>query len=54
MFFNGFTLLLMMIAFTVGVGMGMRAEINHNRRRAQAWVDGESLESHLAKDGWRL
>jgi hypothetical protein len=54
MFFNGFTLLLMLISLGAGVLLGIRAESAHQFRLRDEWLNGETIENQMAKDGWRL
>jgi hypothetical protein len=54
MFFNGFTLLLMMISLGAGVWLGIRIESAYQYKLRNNWLDGETIESQMAKDGWRL
>jgi cell division protein FtsW (lipid II flippase) len=54
MFFNGFTLLLVVIALLVGFVFGVRVEEAHQRNRASEWLDGETIEDHMKRDGWKL
>jgi hypothetical protein len=54
MFFNGFTLLLVIISLITGFAFGIRVEEAHNRNRANDWLKGESVEDHMKRDGWTL
>ena len=54
MFFNGFTLLLVLIALLVGFVFGIRVEEAHQRNRAEEWLDGETIEEQMQRDGWKL
>jgi uncharacterized protein YneF (UPF0154 family) len=54
MFFNGFTLLLIIIALIVGFLGGVRYENTYLMRRLRDAAPGETIEQQMAKDGWRL
>ena len=54
MFFNGFTLLLVIISGIAGFAFGIRVEEAHNRNRANDWLNGETIEEHMKRDGWRI
>lgn len=54
MFFNGFTLLLMIISLIAGFAFGVRVEEAHWRNRFHEWKDGETIESQMKRDGWTL
>jgi hypothetical protein len=54
MFFNGFTLLLVLIALLVGFVFGVRVEEAHNRNRAEEWLNGATIEEQMQRDGWKL
>jgi hypothetical protein len=54
MFFNGFTLLLVLIAAFVGFLGGVRYEHNYMRRRFQNLEIGETIEQQMRRDGWNL
>lgn len=54
MFFNGFTLLLMMLSGVFGLWIGVRIESTHQFRRHDDWLNGESIESQMKRDGWTL
>jgi hypothetical protein len=54
MFFNGFTLLLVIISLIAGFAFGIRVEEAHNRNRANDWLNGETIEQQMQRDGWKL
>jgi len=54
MYFNGFTLLLMIISMVGGVMLGVKIEIAHQRNRANNWLNGETIEDQMARDGWHV
>jgi hypothetical protein len=54
MFFNGFTLLLMILSAIIGFGFGIRVEEAHNRNRAEEWLNGETIEEQMKRDGWQV
>jgi len=54
MYFNGFTLLLMILSAIGGLWAGIRIENAHQFRRRDNWLNGESIESQMHKDGWTL
>lgn len=54
MFFNGFTLMLCIICFSVGMWTGIRAEQAHQRNLRDRWLNGETIEDQMKRDGWVL
>jgi hypothetical protein len=54
MYFNGFTLFLMILSGLGGVMLGVHIEINHQRNRADLWLNGETVEDQMKRDGWTL
>ena len=54
MFFNGFTLLLIVIALIIGFVFGVRVEEAHNRNRAEEWLNGATIEEQMKRDGWNV
>jgi hypothetical protein len=54
MFFNGFTLLLVLIAAAAGFAGGVRWENNFIRQRFNHFTNGETIEEQMKKDGWKL
>jgi hypothetical protein len=54
MFFNGFTLMLCIISFGIGVWTGIRAEQAHQIYMRDRWLNGETIEDQMARDGWSL
>ena len=54
MFFNGFTLLLMILSALGGLILGVKIEEAHQFRRRDEWLNGESIEEQMERDGWNL
>jgi hypothetical protein len=54
MYFNGFTLLLMILSMVGGIMLGVRVEMAHQRNRAENWINGETIEDQMNRDGWTL
>lgn len=54
MFFNGFTLLILFLGFFLGFVFGVRTEETITRSRVSDWLDGETVEDHMKRDGWKL
>lgn len=54
MYFNGFTLLLMILSMVGGIMLGVRIEMAHQRNRANDWLHGETIEAQMKRDGWSL
>jgi hypothetical protein len=54
MFFNGFTLFLMILSGLGGVMLGVRIEINHQRRLSDQWLNGATIEDQMKRDGWNV
>ena len=54
MFFNGFTLLLIIVSGIAGFAFGVRVQQAHTQGRASEWIDGETVEDHMKRDGWTL
>jgi len=54
MFFNGFTLLLMMISAIGGLWLGVKIENAHHFRLRDEWLNGETIENQMKRDGWSL
>ena len=54
MYFNGFTLLLMILSMVGGIMLGVKIEIAHQRNKATNWLNGETIESQMKRDGWNL
>jgi hypothetical protein len=54
MFFNGFTLILIIIFFSIGMWAGIRAEQAHQANLRDNWLNGESIEDQMKRDGWTL
>ena len=54
MFFNGFTLLLMIISALGGLLLGVRIQEVHEYRRRDEWLNGETIEEQMKRDGWKV
>lgn len=54
MYFNGFTLLLVLVSLFIGFLAGVRYENNYMRQRFNKWTNGQTIEQQMAKDGWKL
>jgi hypothetical protein len=54
MFFNGFTLLILFVGFFLGFVFGVRVQEAHQINRANDWLEGETVEEHMKRDGWKL
>jgi len=54
MFFNGFTLMLCIISFSIGMWTGIRAEQAHQQQLRDRWLNGETIEEQMAREGWSL
>ena len=62
MYYNGFTLLLMILSMVGGIMLGVRIEMQHQeRKRQQTSIDywrwahhKDNIESQMARDGWNL
>ena len=54
MFFNGFTLLLVILSLIAGFIFGIRVEEAHWRNRTANWIDGDTIEEQMKRDGWKL
>jgi hypothetical protein len=54
MYFNGFTLLLMILSTVGGVMLGVKIEIAHQRNRADEWLNGATIEEQMKRDGWKV
>ena len=54
MYFNGFTLLLMILSGLGGVMLGVRVEMAHQANLSRQLLDGETIEEQMLRDGWTL
>jgi hypothetical protein len=54
MYFNGFTLLLIIISAVAGFALGLRVEQAFQRNRLNSWLHGDTIEEQMKADGWRL
>ena len=50
MFFNGFTLMLCIFSFAIGMWVGIRAEQAHQRNMRERWINGETIEEQMARE----
>ena len=53
MYFNGFTLLLMILSAVLGFILGVKIEEAHQFRRRDDWLNGERIEDQMERDGWK-
>jgi len=53
MYFNGFTLLLMILSAIGGLILGVKIEEAHQFRRRDDWLNGERIEEQMERDGWK-
>jgi UPF0716 family protein affecting phage T7 exclusion len=54
MYFNGFTLLLVILSAIGGFVFGVRVQMAHQQERVSRWMDGETVEDQMRRDGWTL
>jgi UPF0716 family protein affecting phage T7 exclusion len=54
MVFNGFTLLLMILSAVGGLLFGVRIQEAHEFRRRDQWLNGETIEEQMKRDGWQV
>ena len=54
MFFNGFTLLLMIVSAIGGLVLGVKIEEAHQFRQRDEWLNGATIEDQMKRDGWQL
>lgn len=54
MYFNGFTLLLMIISLVGGIMLGVRVEMYHQLNQRDDWLNGDTIEEQMKRDGWHL
>lgn len=54
MYFNGFTLLLMIISLVGGIMLGVRIQMAHQEERLNKWINGDTIEAQMKRDGWNL
>lgn len=54
MYFNGFTLLLVLVAAFVGFLAGVRYENKYLVDRLRNADPGETIEEQMKRDGWRI
>ena len=54
MYFNGFTLLLVLISLFVGFLAGIRYENTYIMKRLRDAAPGETIEEQMKRDGWRV
>lgn len=53
MYFNGFTLLIMLVSLFIGFLVGVRYENTYQQEKMNNWINGESIEDQMSNDGWR-
>ena len=54
MFFNGFTLLILFMGFFLGMVFGVRIQEAHQFRQRDKWLNGETIEDQMKREGWTL
>lgn len=54
MFFNGFTLLLIVLSAIGGFVFGVRVEMYHQLNQREEWLNGATIEDQMKRDGWQL
>jgi len=54
MYFNGFTLLLMLVSLIGGIMLGVKIEMYHQLNKRDQWLNGETVEDQMRRDGWSL
>ena len=59
MYFNGFTLLLMLISLIGGIVLGVKIEVAHQERMQELRERdrerfGRTIEAEMKRDGWTL
>ena len=54
MFFNGFTLMLCIFSFAIGMWVDIRAEQAHQRNMRKRWINSDTIEEQMAREGWSL
>lgn len=52
MFFNGVTLILIIMSFGVGIWIGIRSEQANQRQLRDNWLNGETIGNRMKRDGW--
>jgi len=53
MFFNGFTLLLMILSAIGGLILGVKIEEAHQFNKRDNWLNGDTIEEQMERDGWQ-
>lgn len=54
---NGIDLLIASLAMLIGIQIGRKNEAADNKVKAEKflnWLEGESIESQMQRDGWKL
>jgi hypothetical protein len=54
MYFNGFTLLLMILSMVGGIMLGVRIEMAYQATGDDECLCGETIEDQMKRDGWSL
>ena len=54
MFFNGFTLLLIIVSAIGGLVLGVKIEEAHQFKQRDEWLNGATIEDQMKRDGWQL
>jgi len=54
MYFNGFTLLLMILSVIIGIIAGIKIEQSSQFYKRDNWLNGETVEDRMKRDGWQL
>jgi hypothetical protein len=54
MYFNGFTLMLVILSLVGGFAAGVRYENQYQKSRRLSVELGETIEQQMARDGWRV
>jgi hypothetical protein len=54
MYFNGLHLMLVFAALFIGFLIGVRYENQYQKSMRQSWIDGETIEQQMARDGWQV
>jgi len=54
MFFNGFTLLLIIVSTVCGIVIGVQIEMAYQRSNGEECLCGVTIEEQMNRDGWKL
>ena len=52
--YNGFTLLLMLVSLIGGIMLGVKIEMYYQLNQRDQWLNGETVEDQMRRDGWTL